>query len=159
MGRCVAGSCPKTISFWLDRIRTNGFGPGNHLLRYALSFPKNGAGSSRIGVARVILAIDRAMYAEPQRLGTAQLIRMTRCHGMRTLSTRATRATLVLAILASALVPCSRAQNHTTAELKELAKEKEVKQEELVNLEKETARALRSNNGALFRRIYGDDFV
>jgi len=81
---------------------------------------------------------------------------------MRTLSTRATRATratLVLAILASALVPCSRAQNHTTAELKELAKEKEVKQEELVNLEKETARALRSNNGALFRRIYGDDFV
>jgi hypothetical protein len=68
-------------------------------------------------------------------------------------------STLVLAILASALVPCSRAQNPTTAELRELAKEKEVKQEELVNLEKETARALQWNNGALFRRIYGEDFV
>ena len=67
--------------------------------------------------------------------------------------------TLVLAILASSLVPCSWAQNPTAAELRELAKEKEVKQDELVNLEKETARALQSNNGALFLRIYGEDFV
>jgi hypothetical protein len=40
-----------------------------------------------------------------------------------------------------------------------MAKDKEVRQEELVNLEKETARALQSGNVALFRRIYGDDFV
>jgi hypothetical protein len=66
---------------------------------------------------------------------------------------------LVLAILASSLVPCSWAQDPTAAELKELAKEKEVKQDELVNLEKETARALQGNNGTLFLRIYGDDFV
>jgi hypothetical protein len=64
---------------------------------------------------------------------------------------------LILAIVAFVLVPCSRAQ--TAAELRELAKEKEVKEEELVNLEKETARALQWNNGALFRRVYGEDFV
>jgi hypothetical protein len=68
-------------------------------------------------------------------------------------------STLVLAILASSLVPCSRAQSLTAAELRELSKEEEVKQEELVNLEKEAARALQGNNGALFRRIYGEDFV
>jgi hypothetical protein len=67
--------------------------------------------------------------------------------------------TLVLAILASSLVPCSWAQNPTSAELRELAKDEEVKQEELVNLEKETARALQGNNGTLFHRIYGEDFV
>jgi ketosteroid isomerase-like protein len=66
---------------------------------------------------------------------------------------------LVLAILASSLVPCSRAQNATAVRLRELAKEREVKQDELVNLEKETARAVQSNNGTLFLRIYGEDFV
>jgi ketosteroid isomerase-like protein len=69
------------------------------------------------------------------------------------------RFTLALGMMALALVPCSRAQNLTPAELRELAKEKEVKQEELINLEKETARALQWNNGALFRRVYGEDFV
>jgi len=69
------------------------------------------------------------------------------------------RSTLVLAILATTLAPGSRAQNPTAAELRELAKEKEIKQEELINLEKETARALQMNSGMLFRRIYGDDFV
>jgi Domain of unknown function (DUF4440) len=69
------------------------------------------------------------------------------------------RSALVLAILATTLVPRSLAQNPTSAELKELAKEKEVKQEELVNLEKDTARALQWNSGVLFRRIYGEDFV
>jgi hypothetical protein len=68
-------------------------------------------------------------------------------------------STLVLAILASSLVPCSWAQKLSPAELRELAKEKEVKQDELVNLEKETARALQWNSGGLFRRIYGEDFV
>jgi ketosteroid isomerase-like protein len=69
------------------------------------------------------------------------------------------RFTLGLAMMAFALVPCSRAQNLSPAELRELAKEKEVRQEELVNLEKETARALQWNSGALFRRVYGEDFV
>lgn len=68
---------------------------------------------------------------------------------------------LVLAILASSLVPGSRAQDDdpVTLKLKQLAKENEVKQEELINLEKETARALQGNNGTLFRRVYGDDFM
>jgi hypothetical protein len=66
---------------------------------------------------------------------------------------------LVLLILASFLAPCSHAQGLSTAEMKELAKENEIKQDELVNLEKETARALQSNNVALFRQVYGDDFV
>jgi len=68
-------------------------------------------------------------------------------------------STLVLAILAASLAPCSRAQNPSRAELRQMAREKETQQVELVNLEKETARALHSNNGALFRRIYGDDFT
>jgi len=72
---------------------------------------------------------------------------------MRTLSV------VVLAILASSLAPSSRAQTLTIDQLKQVAKEKEVKQDELVNLEKETARAMQGNNGALFRRIYGEDFV
>jgi hypothetical protein len=44
------------------------------------------------------------------------------------------------------------------AELRELAKEKEVKAEELTNLEQETARAMQWNTGTFFRRVYGDDF-
>lgn len=75
---------------------------------------------------------------------------------MRTLFTQ---ATLILAMLVSCLVPSTWAQDPTPAQLRQMAKDKEVRQEELVNLEKETARALQSNNGALFRRIYGDDFV
>jgi hypothetical protein len=65
--------------------------------------------------------------------------------------------TLLLATVTFLLAPCSRAQSQ--AELRELAAENEVKREELVNLETETARALQWNNGTLFRRIYGEDFV
>ena len=43
-------------------------------------------------------------------------------------------------------------------ELREQAKEKEERQDELVNLEKETVRALQWNTGTFFRRVYGDDF-
>jgi ketosteroid isomerase-like protein len=79
---------------------------------------------------------------------------MTRCHGMRKLST------LVLTVLAGSLVPCSCwAQNPTSAELRELAQENEVKQDELVTLEKETVRALQLNDAGLLRRLYGEDFV
>jgi hypothetical protein len=69
-------------------------------------------------------------------------------------------STLILVILAGTLLaPCSRAQNLSVGELKELAAEKEAKQDELVNLEKDMARAMQGNSGTLFRRIYGDDFV
>lgn len=47
----------------------------------------------------------------------------------------------------------------TPAELREMAKEKDAKLEELVNLEKETARALQWNTGTFFRRVYGEDFT
>lgn len=66
---------------------------------------------------------------------------------------------LIFAIIVSYIAPCSRAQTPTTAEMRETARENEIKQEELVNLEKETARALQANNAALFRQVYGDDFV
>jgi hypothetical protein len=82
------------------------------------------------------------------------LIRTTRCHVMRKLST------LILVILAGTLLaPRSRAQNLSVGELKEQAAEKEAKQDELVNLEKDMARAMQANSGLLFRRIYGEDFV
>ncbi len=69
-------------------------------------------------------------------------------------------STLVFAILTFLLVPCSRAQNPTELkELRELGRKNEIKQEELINLENEMARAMQWNNGALFRRIYGEDFV
>jgi ketosteroid isomerase-like protein len=83
----------------------------------------------------------------------ARLMAMTRCLGMRK------RSTLILAILASSLAPCLRAQDPSPEQLRARAKERDIKQEELVNLEKETARALQGNNAGLFRRIYGDDFV
>jgi len=71
--------------------------------------------------------------------------------------------TLVLPMLgvtlAGTLAPCSWAQNASSAELRELAKEKEVKQDELINLEKDTARSLQLNSAMLFRRVYGEDFV
>jgi len=70
-----------------------------------------------------------------------------------------TLAMLSVAFLAFVIVPRSLAQQMTAAEIRELAKENEAKQEELINLEQETARAMQWNNGALFRRIYGDDFV
>jgi hypothetical protein len=68
-----------------------------------------------------------------------------------------TLSTLLLASLMLALAPRVRAQ--TAAELREMAKEAEVKQEELINLEKETAHAMQWNTGTFFRRVYGDDFI
>jgi ketosteroid isomerase-like protein len=68
-------------------------------------------------------------------------------------------AALMLAAFTLSAAPCALPQAPTAAELREIAKENDTKQEELVNLEKETARAIQWNNGTLFRRIYGDDFV
>ena len=64
---------------------------------------------------------------------------------------------LVIAMLAISAVPCRGSDDPPSPA--EIARENEVKQEELVNLELETARALQTNNGTLFRRVYGDDFV
>jgi len=67
--------------------------------------------------------------------------------------------TWLLASMVLVLSPGGRGQTLTPLELRQLAKEKEIKQEELLNLEKETARALQWNTGTFFRRVYGDDFV
>jgi len=66
---------------------------------------------------------------------------------------------LFLTGLVLAPAPCGLAQALSNAELNELAKEKEVKEDELLNLEKETARAIQLNTGTFFRRVYGEDFV
>jgi hypothetical protein len=70
-----------------------------------------------------------------------------------------TLSTLLLTSLMLALAPRGRAQTAAELRLREMAKEAEVKQEELINLEKETAHALQWNTGTFFRRIYGDDFI
>ena len=57
------------------------------------------------------------------------------------------------------LLPSHLWAQQSASELKEIAKQNDTKQEELVNLERETVRAMQWNNGTLFRRIYGDDFV
>jgi ketosteroid isomerase-like protein len=66
-------------------------------------------------------------------------------------------AVLLFACCVLLISPILRAQS--AAELRELAKENEAKQDELVNIERETARAMQWNSGSLFRRIYGDDFI
>lgn len=73
-------------------------------------------------------------------------------------------AILIIAGLAFWLAPLCIAQQVqqaplSPAELRELAKENEAKQDELLNLEEEMARAMQWNNGTIFRRVYGDDFV
>jgi ketosteroid isomerase-like protein len=68
-------------------------------------------------------------------------------------------AILTFAAFAFLIAPGTRAQAPSAADLREIAKENEAKQEELINLERETARAMQWHNGTLFRRIYGDDFV
>jgi hypothetical protein len=68
------------------------------------------------------------------------------------------RRLLLLSLAAMVLLPARAVLAQSAAELRELAKEKEEKQEELINLEKETARALQWNTGTFFRRIYGDEF-
>jgi len=77
-----------------------------------------------------------------------------------------TRIGLGWILMACLVAPCVRAQTSASPltpaqerELRELAKEKEIKQEELYNLELEMARALQWNTGAFFRRVYSDEFV
>jgi len=66
---------------------------------------------------------------------------------------------LLLLISPILAAPRGQAQAQTPAEMRELAREQEEKQDELINIEKEMARAMQWNNGTIFRRIYGDDFV
>ncbi len=64
-------------------------------------------------------------------------------------------------LLASCLALFSSAhpQNKSAAELAEEAAQGEVHRQELVSLERETARAIQLNNATFFRRVYSEDFV
>jgi len=64
---------------------------------------------------------------------------------------------ICLGMMAVLITPREWAQ--TPAELRELAKQQDEKHDELVSIEKDMARAMQWNNGTIFRRIYGDDFV
>ena len=55
-------------------------------------------------------------------------------------------------------VHCGRAQSRSELRMRAVAVENESRFQEVTNLEKETARALQWNTGALFRRVYADDF-
>lgn len=68
-------------------------------------------------------------------------------------------STLWLASLMFSLAPHARAQSLEEQRLKALAVEAEAKQDELLNLEKETTRALQWNTGTFFRRVYSEDFI
>jgi Domain of unknown function (DUF4440) len=65
------------------------------------------------------------------------------------------RKLVLLLLAAAALLPVRCVMAQTPAEL---AEEKDAKLDELVNLEKETARAMQWNTGTFFRRVYGEDF-
>ncbi|HXY01375.1 MAG TPA: nuclear transport factor 2 family protein [Candidatus Limnocylindrales bacterium] len=75
------------------------------------------------------------------------------------------KITIGLTLVVCLLAPCVRAQISKpltpaqVIELREMAKEREIKQEELYNLEQETARALLWSTGTFFRRVYSDEFV
>jgi hypothetical protein len=56
------------------------------------------------------------------------------------------------------LCPSTRAQC-SVEDRKEMAAEAELHREELVNLVRETARAVQLKNPSFFHRVYGDDFV
>jgi hypothetical protein len=43
-------------------------------------------------------------------------------------------------------------------EQEELPRNEEMQRQEIINLEKEMARAIQLNNGTFFRRVYGEDF-
>ena len=64
----------------------------------------------------------------------------------------------VFTVLSFVLLPAVRAQK-SHAELVAEAAQLEVDHQELVNLERETVRALQLNNATFFRRVFSDDFV
>jgi hypothetical protein len=66
-------------------------------------------------------------------------------------------ATMLLGSIALLQAPSGRAQS-AEQQARELAREMDEKHDELVSIEMDMARAIRWNNGTIFRRIYGDDF-
>lgn len=77
------------------------------------------------------------------------------------------RRLLLLSVMIVALSPvrCGLAQdqqpeslNREQLRLRALAAEKDAQEVDLMNLEKETARAIQWNTGTFFRRVYGDEF-
>jgi len=69
----------------------------------------------------------------------------------------------VLFMIALALPPTwgaqSNSQNECIQRCLQAPIDPEMERQEVVNLERETARAIQTNTGTLFRRIYADDFV
>jgi ketosteroid isomerase-like protein len=70
-----------------------------------------------------------------------------------------TRCTLVCFVLLLAAIPSLSQQSSADKQAAADAAGAEENRQELVNLEKETARALLLNNATFFKRVYGDDFV
>ncbi len=71
-------------------------------------------------------------------------------------------ALLSLGIALSSVIPVKAQQKLTpaqVAELREQAARVHQGMEELLNLERETARALQLSNATFFRRVYSDEFV
>lgn len=113
---------------------------------------QNGGAGTR-GWARVILTRDGQRPLNLDLLRSAQQIPDTRSCEMKTF------LTLLFATVVLAFSPRGLAQSLEEMRLKARAVEYDAKQEELLNIEKETARALQWNTGAFFRRVYGEDFV
>ena len=67
-------------------------------------------------------------------------------------------AVVLLGGIAFVCAPNGRAQTPEELQARELARQMDEKHDELVNLEKDMARAMQWNNGTIFRRVYGDDF-
>jgi hypothetical protein len=67
-------------------------------------------------------------------------------------------ALMILCVSFLFLCPSTRAQC-AVDERKEMAAEAELHREELVNLVRETARAVQLKNPSFFHRVYGEDFV
>jgi len=65
----------------------------------------------------------------------------------------------LLTMTGALMAPIGQAQSPQELQARELAREMDEKHEELVAIEKDMARAIQWNNGTIFRRIYGDDFV
>jgi uncharacterized protein DUF4440 len=68
---------------------------------------------------------------------------------------------IALALFLMAFFLSGRVQAQSLEELRqrEIAKQRDMKQEELVNLEQDAARAMQWNSGSFFRRVYGEEFL
>jgi hypothetical protein len=62
-------------------------------------------------------------------------------------------ALFFFALAVSAQTPCDRSDPNCTPP------NPEMQRQEVINLERETARAIMQNNGTFFRRVYSDDFA